>query len=133
MIKAIIFDMDGVLIDSMKYHISSWKEALNNAGFKANYEELALYEGMSYPETIEKISKNNNKTISKAEAEKIHQDKIRIIEEIFHFRTLTVYQSLLHSFQYLLQHIFLEQFLFLFFVLFAQVQSRPKFLFYLFS
>ena len=33
MIKAVIFDMDGVLIDTEKYYTKYWKEAARYSGF----------------------------------------------------------------------------------------------------
>ncbi|RQD90908.1 HAD family phosphatase, partial [Methanosalsum natronophilum] len=35
MLKAIIFDMDGVLIDSMPYHAQSWIYTFNKAGIES--------------------------------------------------------------------------------------------------
>ena len=32
--KGIIFDMDGVLVDSMKYHIYSWNKAFKKFNLK---------------------------------------------------------------------------------------------------
>lgn len=45
MIKALIFDMDGVLIDSMKLHARAWKTAFGEAGIEFDEREIFLLEG----------------------------------------------------------------------------------------
>jgi len=73
--KAIIFDMDGVLIESMKYHILSWKKAFNEFGINATEKELYLYEGMSFKKTIDIIVKENNLNLSDENKNKIYSEK----------------------------------------------------------
>lgn len=51
-LKAILFDMDGVLYDSMKWHAKSWKETMDEFGINSTYEEFYLYEGMVGNSTI---------------------------------------------------------------------------------
>jgi len=38
-IKAAIFDMDGVLTDTVKLHFKAWKRMFNNHGYKFEYED----------------------------------------------------------------------------------------------
>ncbi len=58
--KAIIFDMDGVLIDSMKYHVESWIETFKKVGINVSSKEIFLNEGSSFKDTILKISEEKN-------------------------------------------------------------------------
>jgi len=39
-LRSVIFDMDGVLINSMKYHFQSWKKAFENAGISVEEEKF---------------------------------------------------------------------------------------------
>lgn len=83
--RAVIFDMDGVLIDSMKYHIYSWQKAFEKFGIKTTYRELSLFEGMSFKETIKIISKNNNIKLSQEDIDSIYSEKKKILSEILEF------------------------------------------------
>ena len=40
MIKAVIFDVDGTLVDSNDLHVMAWQEAFRGCGKEVNYEEL---------------------------------------------------------------------------------------------
>lgn len=51
-IKAVLFDMDGVLYDSMPRHATSWMEMCKQTGLKADYNEFFGYEGRTGASTI---------------------------------------------------------------------------------
>ena len=40
MLKGIIFDMDGVLINSEPFHYQVWKEVLKQRGIEISYEDV---------------------------------------------------------------------------------------------
>ncbi len=56
-LKAILFDMDGVLYDSMKWHAKSWKETMDEFNVPSTAEEFYLYEGMVGHKTINHLIK----------------------------------------------------------------------------
>ena len=64
--KAIIFDMDGVLVDTMKYHVPAWRVAFANEGIDISEKDMYLREGMSFDKTVDVVSEkfgnklNNN-------------------------------------------------------------------------
>jgi len=51
-LKAALFDMDGVLYDSMKYHTRSWYETMNEEGIKSDPDEFYMHEGRVGEDTI---------------------------------------------------------------------------------
>ncbi|NDV69527.1 HAD family phosphatase [Dysgonomonas sp. 25] len=56
-LKALLFDMDGVLYDSMKWHAKSWHETMTEYGLNSTYDEFYQYEGMVGFNTINHIIK----------------------------------------------------------------------------
>lgn len=51
-LKAILFDMDGVLFDSMPYHAESWNKVMEERGLHLSKEEAYLHEGRTGAGTI---------------------------------------------------------------------------------
>ena len=57
MIKAVIFDMDGVLIEAKDWHYDALNKALGLFGFSINrYDHLTTYDGLPTPEKLEILS-----------------------------------------------------------------------------
>ncbi len=50
--KAVLFDMDGTLIDSMKYHVIAWKQAFAESGYYPDELEFYINEGVKHPKTV---------------------------------------------------------------------------------
>ena len=82
-INTIIFDMDGVVVDGMPYHIQSWKEALSTIDMSVSDLEIYLMEGMTGRETMEIFVSKNNRSLSDETAEKVIKLKRKIFNEIF--------------------------------------------------
>ena len=53
--KAVFFDMDGVLFDSMKFHASSWLKAMHEAGLPFTETEAYMNEGRTGASTIDNV------------------------------------------------------------------------------
>lgn len=51
-LKAVLFDMDGVLYDSMPYHSEAWHQTMTEYGFSLSKEEAYLHEGRTGAATI---------------------------------------------------------------------------------
>lgn len=54
-IKAVFFDMDGVLFDSMPYHANAWNKALAKYGFDFSHHDAYLHEGQTGDSTIDDV------------------------------------------------------------------------------
>lgn len=94
-IKAVIFDMDGVLTESMCYHIESWNYAFNNYGINPTSEDLSLLEGMSYKETIDVLSKKYSVKLSQSQKDELYLIKKKKISEIMKFNIYSGVMKLL--------------------------------------
>ncbi len=53
--EALCFDMDGVVVDSMPWHVKAWQEAFHAFGLQVPEEALYLHEGAIEAETSRKI------------------------------------------------------------------------------
>ena len=56
----LLFDMDGVILDSMPYHVRAWQEALSDRGFSVSAELLYLHEGAIDLDTAAAIFRDND-------------------------------------------------------------------------
>ena len=74
--KAVLFDMDGVLYDSMPYHARSWHTSMAAFGLDMKPEEAYMYEGMRGVETIKLIARRQwNKELTDDEAAAMYKRK----------------------------------------------------------
>jgi HAD superfamily hydrolase (TIGR01509 family) len=79
--KAVFFDMDGVLYDSMKFHSQAWVEAMCEAGFTFSLEEAYMNEGQTGFATINKVFLRDKKREStREEQEAIYKRKSAFFE-----------------------------------------------------
>jgi len=95
MIRSILFDMDGVILDSMPYHVRSWQEALIERGFSVSAELLYLHEGAIDLNTAAAIFRGNNRFIDADVFREILGRQMDILA--------TRYQSLIKPFPAVLQ------------------------------
>jgi len=51
-INAVLFDLDGTLLDSMPYHVRAWKEAFARYGYYPDELEFYLNEGVRHDVTV---------------------------------------------------------------------------------
>lgn len=54
-IKGYIFDLDGVIVDTAKYHYNSWRKLANKLGFDITEEQNENLKGVSRKESLEYI------------------------------------------------------------------------------
>lgn len=77
--KAVLFDMDGVLYDSMPNHAYSWHKAMAGFGIDMPEAEAYKYEGMRGVETIKlKAREQWHRDITDDEAQKMYDEKSRV-------------------------------------------------------
>lgn len=64
--KGFIFDLDGVIVDTAKYHFLAWKNLANSIGVDFTEMQNEQLKGVSRMESLKKILTWGNKDISKA-------------------------------------------------------------------
>jgi len=73
--KAFIFDLDGVIVDTAKYHFLAWQNLANSLGISFSIEQNEQLKGVSRKRSLEKILEWGNKTISEEEFDKLMHEK----------------------------------------------------------
>lgn len=77
--KAALFDMDGVLYNSMPNHAYSWHTSMASFGIEMSEADAYAHEGMRGVETIKKIVKEQRGIeISDEESQRMYDEKSRI-------------------------------------------------------
>ena len=79
MLKAFLFDMDGVLFDSMKNHAEAWYQTMGeHYGFTCDRTLFYLYEGSTGAQTIDTLCLEQRKRhATEEEIERIYSEKSR--------------------------------------------------------
>lgn len=73
--EAVLFDMDGVLLDSEIPAFTMFQESLNSVGVEVDLEELLACIGKTSLEIAESFLKKNNSHLTVAEFMKIHRSR----------------------------------------------------------
>lgn len=80
--KAVFFDMDGVLFDSMKHHATAWVKALHNKNLPFTEYEAYMNEGRTGASTIDEIYvQQYGRTATEDEKNDIYRLKSQLFEE----------------------------------------------------
>ena len=81
--KVVLFDMDGVLYDSMPNHGIAWQRAMKEFGIHFTLEDSYATEGARGVDTIRKYAKTQlGKELSEDEAQRIYDVKARYFHEM---------------------------------------------------
>lgn len=73
--KGFIFDLDGVIVDTAKYHFLAWRKLANSIGVDFTSEQNEQLKGVSRVKSLEKILAWGNKTISEAQFSELMHSK----------------------------------------------------------
>ena len=81
--KAVLFDMDGVLYDSMPNHAIAWQQSMAQFGITMTADDAYATEGARGVDTIRKmVKRQQNRDIDEAEAQKMYDVKSHIFHEL---------------------------------------------------
>ena len=74
--KAVLFDMDGVLYDSMRFHARGWNETAMNHHLQAVEEDFYMYEGRTGDSTINELFQRTfQRNATEKEKKEIYEEK----------------------------------------------------------
>ncbi|GHV21185.1 beta-phosphoglucomutase [Clostridia bacterium] len=83
MIKAVLFDMDGVLYDSMPGHVQAWYDTMSSVGVTSSKEEYYLYEGRTGHSTIDLLfNRTFGRDAAPEEIKALYAKKTQRFEEL---------------------------------------------------
>jgi|SRR3989339_73748 len=74
-IKACIFDLDGVIVDTAKYHYLAWKRLANQLGFDLTKQQNEKLKGISRKGSLEILLKLGGMTADEATQQKLMDQK----------------------------------------------------------
>ena len=81
--KAIICDMDGVIVDSMPYHFLAWYEALRPYGISVNCFDVYSREGERWQKSLEDFLKGSGISPSKELFKKVFTARRKLFKNRF--------------------------------------------------
>ncbi|MCY6355826.1 beta-phosphoglucomutase [Clostridium sp. ZS2-4] len=74
-IKACIFDLDGVIVDTAKYHYLAWKRLANELGFDFSEEDNERLKGVSRMDSLEILLEIGNKNFDEETKKQLAEKK----------------------------------------------------------
>ena len=80
--KVIIFDLDGVIVDTAKYHYLAWKNVAKQLGFDFTHKQNETLKGVSRVKSLDKLIEIANVEITNEEKQRLLVQKN---EEYLHF------------------------------------------------
>ena len=81
--KAVLFDMDGVLYNSMPNHAIAWQQSMAAFGIHMTADDAYATEGARGVDTIRMmVKKQQRRDIDEAEAQRMYDEKSRIFHEM---------------------------------------------------
>ena len=82
-ISTIIFDMDGVITDTMPYHFRAWKSVLASQGLSVSHEDIYKREGQKGIDSVREIFMEKGKIYTDGVGRKILQKKEELFKKNF--------------------------------------------------
>jgi beta-phosphoglucomutase len=75
MISGILFDLDGVIVDTLHYHFLAWKQLFEKHGGSVNEKTILLHEGRNSREILPILMKEAGINIPEEEQERFIEEK----------------------------------------------------------
>ncbi len=96
--RAFVFDMDGVILDSLPAHLSSWQRTLAPLGIDLSADDLYPLEGVPTERTAQRLTERLlGRACSDEEAQRLARTKRAFFREMFHPTFIPGIVPLLHD------------------------------------
>lgn len=95
--KAVIFDMDGVVTNTMPDHYRAWKRVFAKEGIKVGHMDVYRREGQKGMQSVKEIFAERNKPFSIKRAREILLDKEELFKKIVRKRFIPGARKFLHG------------------------------------
>jgi len=77
-VRAVLFDLDGVLIDSMPVHEQAWRQVLEEIGIRLDSLYIRLHEGEKAETTVHELLRQHGREMSEGEVAQLIERKRRL-------------------------------------------------------
>src|SRR3989338_7792873 len=94
-VESLIFDMDGVITDTMRYHYRAWKEVFVRYGVRVSREDIYKREGQKGIDSVREIFFEHGRRHSDDLGHQVLKEKEKLFKEIFRSRFIPGSRSLL--------------------------------------
>ncbi len=81
-VRAVIFDMDGVITDTMPYHYRAWKKIFTQAGIPVGHLDIYTREGQKGIDSVYEISAEYQKKFTTAQVNDLLKSKEILFKKI---------------------------------------------------
>jgi HAD superfamily hydrolase (TIGR01509 family) len=81
--RAVALDLDGILLDGMRYHIEAWHTAFEGIGVTLTDRTLYLLEGIKTRDVVDIVCDENNIRLSALERDRIAHKKKSAYKDLF--------------------------------------------------
>lgn len=95
--KAVLFDMDGVITDTMPYHFRAWRRIFLDNGLHVSRYDIYRREGQKGKESIREIFAEAGINISASKAQRIIADKEILFNRIIRHRYIPGSRTLIKA------------------------------------
>ncbi len=96
-LKAVIFDMDGVITDTMPCHFNAWKTIFANSGVHVTHEDIYKREGQKGIESVREIFGEKGVPFTSELAKGLLKDKEELFKNIFKLKFIQGSRSFIKS------------------------------------
>ena len=85
-VRAVVFDLDGVLIDSMPFHYEAYRRVLAEEGLTVERMDIYLREGLGTPDVLRSLAEARGYAVSPERIEELAHRRRQLFYQIYQHR-----------------------------------------------